>query len=155
MDDIIEAAAHARAFEDEICARILAQAQVLRRELAERAFEANLVPTDFLALRHMIRSGYAFSPGEISRVLGCSRSNATKVVQRLESAGYVRVTIDVFAPKLKSISVTNAGHDAYVRAHHRFDTIDRFARLSEQDRRELYRLLGLFGPRTREAPLVG
>jgi DNA-binding MarR family transcriptional regulator len=143
------------AFENELCARLLAQAQVLRRQLTQRAWEANLTVTDFLALRYLIRSIYPSSPGEIARVLGCSRSNATKVVHRLEAAGYVRITLDVFAPKLKSISVTNAGRDAYARAHHRNDPVDRFSRLSEQDRKDLYRLLGLVGPRSREEMRVG
>ena len=155
MDDILEDASRQRAFEDEICARILAQAQVLRRDLAQRAWLAGLAPTDFLALRHMIRSTYRFSPKEIARVLDCSRSYATKVVQRLEAAGYVSTSFDGLAPKAKSISVTRAGREAYARTHPRLEPIDRFSRLTDQDRKDLYRLLGLVGPRLREYTPVG
>jgi DNA-binding MarR family transcriptional regulator len=143
------------AFENELCARLLAQAQALRRELAARAWEANLVPTDFLALRHMIRSSYRVSPGEIARALECSRSNATKIIKRLETAGYVRTSVSVFAPKSKSIEITTEGRNAYARAHHRHDRFDRFARLSQEERRELYRLLGLVGPGVRALTPVG
>lgn len=144
-----------RAFEDEICARLLAQAQVLRRDLAQRAWEANLAPSDFLALRQMIRSPYPFSPGEIARVLDCSRSNATKVVKRLEQAGYIEVSVCVFAPKSKSLCVTPRGQEAYARTRHRAVRVDLFTRLSDEERRELYRLLGLVGPRLRETTPVG
>ena len=103
----------------------------------------------------MIRSTYRFSPTEIARVLACSRSYATKVVQRLEAAGYVSSSFDGWTTKGKSISVTHAGREAYARTHPRLDPIERFTRLTEQDRKELYRLLGLVGPRLREYTPVG
>jgi DNA-binding MarR family transcriptional regulator len=154
-DDVIVEIARRRALEDETCARLLAQAQVLRRDLTRRAWEANLAPTDFLALRQMLRSPYPFSPSEIARVLECGRSNATKVLQRLEAAGYIETSVSVFAPKSKSLSVTFAGKQAYARAHRRYEPVQRFTRLSEKELGELYRLLGLVGPRLRDSTPVG
>lgn len=155
LDDPGKEAALARAFDDEICARLLAQAQVLRRDLSRRAWEANLTPTDFLALRHMTRARYSLSPNDIARTLDCSRPNATKIVKRLEAAGYIRVTTSTFTRKSKSLRITTAGQDAYARAHRRAVDVEHFGRLTKAERAELYRLLGLVGPRRFEDVQVG
>jgi DNA-binding MarR family transcriptional regulator len=135
------------AFEDELCARILACAQVMRRDLAQRAWEAKLARSDLLALRQMIRRDDCFSPSEIARVLNCTRGNATKIIERLARAKYVSAYVDPCSPKYKSVSVTNAGREAYASIMRRIHPDDRFLRLSREERRELYRLLGRVGPR--------
>lgn len=155
LDELAQEAERARAFGDELCARILAQAQVLRRDLSRRAWEANLTPTDFLALRHLIRSFYSLSPNDIARMLDCSRPNATKIIQRLETAGYIRVSVSIHTRKSKSLSVTPAGREAYARAHRRIIDEEPFARLTQAERAELYRLLGLVGPRRYDDVRVG
>jgi DNA-binding MarR family transcriptional regulator len=132
-------------FEDDLYARLLACAQSLRRDLVDRACEANLTLTDLLALRHMVREDCPFAPSDIARALSCSRANATKIAYRLEDAGYVSVMRDPFSPRLKSLTVTRAGRAACAHVLDGADAYPPFSRLSPKEARELYRLLGLLG----------
>lgn len=129
------------AFDDEISARILAIAQTMRRDLAKRA-------------RYMTRSEFNVSPSDVARALDCSRANATKIVQRLERAGYITSFAPTWQPKSKTLVITPAGRRACAMNMRQLGPGGRFFRLSNEERKELYRLLGLVLPKYRQVRYV-
>jgi len=104
------------ALEEEIRARILSCADTLRAELEQRASSAELNVTDFVALGHLIRDPTTVSPTDLAHRLECSRANVTKILIRLERAGYITAHRIPWAPRAKTLKVTESGRDIHARA---------------------------------------
>jgi DNA-binding MarR family transcriptional regulator len=82
------------------------------------------------------------SMSALARVLACEASNVSQIVARLESQGLVERTVDGADRRVKLVHITPAGRRTYRRVRARFGWArDGIARLDENERRELHRLL--------------
>jgi DNA-binding MarR family transcriptional regulator len=82
------------------------------------------------------------SMSALARVLACEASNVSQIVARLEAQGLVERTVDDADRRVKLVRITPAGRRTYRRVRARFGWArDGVARLDENERRELHRLL--------------
>jgi DNA-binding MarR family transcriptional regulator len=103
----------------------------------------DLTPTQFYAL-HWSNSAGGKTLGEVSDRLLCTRSNVTRVVDRLECRGLLIRERDSEDRRVVRVSLTPAGQQLYEEASqtHTRSILERISSLSEAERAALQELLG-------------
>lgn len=85
------------------------------------------------------------SPSELAEALHVSRPTVTSMLQRMEAAGAIERRADEHDQRISRVFLTTRGHELAARMRRvHADIIDTtIGRLSEDDRRELLRLLSI------------
>lgn len=130
------------AFEADLTERLVACAELLRRDLASRACEANLTRPDFIALREIARREAPTTPADLAESTRCSRTQVWKITKRLLSAKYVEEHRNHWIPQRRTFTVTPSGLEALSRAMRTFEVASSFAQLTLRQQQQLNHLLG-------------
>lgn len=120
----------------------------LRRTWAEQLAPWELTPHQWRALMTLLRRGTpepeALRLKDLAERLRIAARSATEVVDQLEAKGLVRREPDPTDRRATLIAATDTGRQLYadVRAERRDKSNEYFAKLTDEDRAELARILG-------------
>ena len=126
----------------ELCDRLVACGNFLRRDRAARASEANLTSAEFLALRELALARAPISPSDLAFLMRCSKAQVTKVTDRLVAAGYIEKNRVPSTAHAKTLGLTSTGIEALTRAISSIDMRKSLAPLTKREVRQLHSLLG-------------
>ncbi len=97
------------------------------------------------ALFHLVEAGEALPLGTLAERLACVKSNITQLIDRLESEKLVARVQDPKDRRSVRAELTPEGRARYLAGASVLDEMEHrvFSRLSEAERAELFRMLGL------------
>jgi DNA-binding MarR family transcriptional regulator len=95
-----------------LLALLLKCGKILESKLDGCLGEAELTTTRLLTLRHIESDPGPVALGDIAQCMAFAKSNATQLVDSLESAGFVRRVPDLQDRRCTHVEVTKTGRDA-------------------------------------------